>query len=142
MTAGTRTVVVGVVANPRGTAALQHAVEEAHRRGARLIVVNSSRGDALVDEDVLFGDRLRQLHDELTVSGLPFEVRQPVRGLDVAEELAAVVEETGAELVVIGLRRRSAVGKLLTGSAAQRILLEVDCPVLAVKTPPHEDDHP
>ena len=78
MTAGTRTVVVGVVANPRGTAALQHAVEEAHRRDARLIVVNSSRGDALVDEDVLFGDRLRQLHDELTVSGLPFKVRQPV----------------------------------------------------------------
>jgi nucleotide-binding universal stress UspA family protein len=56
----------------------------------------------------------------------------------VAEDLAAVVEETGAELLVIGLRKRSAVGKLLMGSAAQRILLDVDCPVLAVKNPPGE----
>jgi nucleotide-binding universal stress UspA family protein len=39
-------------------------------------------------------------------------------------------------VLVIGIRHRSAVGKLLMGSAAQRILLDVDCPVLAVKTPP------
>ena len=128
-------VVVGVVPNPRGQAALEHAVVEAHRRGARLVVVNSSRGDALVDEEYLFGERLRQLEADLTVSGVPFELRQPV-GRDVAEELAAAVAETDADLLVIGLRRRSAVGKLLMGSAAQRILLDVDCPVLAVKGPP------
>jgi nucleotide-binding universal stress UspA family protein len=39
-------------------------------------------------------------------------------------------------VLVIGLRRRTAVGKLLLGSAAQRILLTVDCPVLAVEGPP------
>jgi nucleotide-binding universal stress UspA family protein len=129
-------VVVGVVANPRGEAALEHALLEARRRDARLVVVNSSRGDALVDEDFLQGDTLRRLHADLTASGVPFEVRQPVRGTDVAEELAAVVQESGAELLVIGLRRRSAVGKLLMGSAAQRILLVVDCPILSVKSPP------
>ncbi|MFW3168408.1 universal stress protein [Geodermatophilus sp. CPCC 206100] len=133
----TGVVVVGVVPNPRGEAALQHAVVEARRRDARLVVVNSSRGDALVDEEYLQGDRLRQLQADLTAAGVSFEVRQPI-GRDVAEELAAAVEETGAELLVIGLRRRSAVGKLLMGSAAQRILLDVDCPVLAVKTPPPE----
>jgi nucleotide-binding universal stress UspA family protein len=130
-------VVVGVVPNPRGQAALEHAVAEAHRRGARLVVVNSSRGDALVDEEYLFGERLRQLEADLTVSGVPFELRQPV-GRDVADELAAAVAETDADLLVIGVRRRSAVGKLLMGSAAQRILLDVDCPVLAVKGPPRE----
>jgi nucleotide-binding universal stress UspA family protein len=130
-------VVVGVVPNPRGQAALEHAVAEAHRREARLVVVTSSRGDALVDEEYLQGAPLRQLQADLTVSGVPFELRQPV-GRDVAEELAAAVAETDAELLVIGLRRRSAVGKLLMGSAAQRILLGVDCPVLAVKGPPQE----
>jgi nucleotide-binding universal stress UspA family protein len=128
-------VVVGHVPTPRGRAALEHALAEARRRAARLVVVNSSRGDALVDEEYLQGDPLRRLEDELTVSGVPFELRRPV-GRDVAEELADTVEETGAELLVIGLRRRSAVGKLLVGSAAQRILLAVDCPVLAVKGSP------
>ncbi|SDG82822.1 universal stress protein [Klenkia brasiliensis] len=131
-------VVVGYVPNPRGRAALEHAVAEAHRRDALLVVVNSSRGDALVDEEFLRGDQLRALHDELAASGLRTEVRQPVRGRDVAEELSAVCTETGAELLVIGLKRRSAVGKLLMGSAAQRILLDVECPVLGVKSPPRE----
>jgi len=129
-------VVVGMVPNPRGQAALQHGLREARQRAARLVVVNTSRGDALVDEEFLQGDALRRLHEELAAAGVPFEVRQPVHGRDVAEELSAVVAETGAELLVIGVRRRTPVGKLLMGSAAQRILLEVDCPILAVKSPP------
>jgi nucleotide-binding universal stress UspA family protein len=129
-------VVVGYVPTPSGRAALAHALQESRRRDARLVLVNTSRGDALVDEEFLQGDALRELTADLTGSGVPFEVRQPVRGRDVADELAATVEESSAELLVIGLRHRSPVGKLLMGSAAQRILLGVDCPVLAVKTPP------
>ena len=131
-------VVVGMVPNPRGQAALAHGLRESRLRGARLVVVNASRGDALVDEDFVQGEGLTRLHEALAASGVVAELRQPVHGRDVAEELAAVVEETSAELLVIGMRRRSAVGKLLMGSAAQRILLEVDCPVLAVKGPPRE----
>ncbi|MGY1772085.1 universal stress protein [Blastococcus sp. SYSU D00813] len=137
MTGAERVVVVGYVPTPRGQAALAHGIDEARRRGARLVVVNSTLGDALVDEDYVQGDALRRLQDELTVSGMPAELRQPI-GRDVAEELTATAAETGAELVVIGLRRRSAVGKLLTGSAAQRVLLQVDCPVLAVKGAPDD----
>ena len=58
-------VVVGHVPTPRGAAALQHGVQEAHRRGARLVVVNSSRGDALVDPEFLRDDALRRLEDDL-----------------------------------------------------------------------------
>ncbi len=129
-------VVVGFVPGPRGEAALLHGIEECRRRGARLVVVNSSRGDALVDERFVQGAELRRLEDELTVAGVPAELRQSMSGRDVAEELAEVVAETSAELLVIGLRRRSLVGKLLMGSAAQRILLDVECPILAVKAPP------
>jgi nucleotide-binding universal stress UspA family protein len=60
-------------------------------------------------------------------------VRQLVRGNEPAEDLIAVANETDADLIVIGLRRRTPVGKLILGSNAQRILLDAPCAVLAVK---------
>ena len=55
-------------------------------------------------------------------SGVSHEVRQTM-GVDVAEQVLAVADEVSASLIVIGLRRRTPVGKLLMGSVAQRILL-------------------
>ena len=50
-----------------------------------------------------------------------------------ADALVRVADERDASVVVIGLRHRTPVGKLIMGSAAQRILLDARCPVLAVK---------
>ncbi|GAB3261392.1 hypothetical protein GCM10027562_24790 [Arthrobacter pigmenti] len=57
---------------------------------------------------------------------------QPL-GPDFADALIAEAEQHEATMVVIGLRRRSPVGKLFLGSTAQQILLQAHCPVLAVK---------
>ncbi|MBY4226731.1 universal stress protein [Rhodococcus sp. 06-1460-1B] len=57
---------------------------------------------------------------------------------DAADELLDTSEEIGATVIVVGIRRRSAVGKLLLGSNAQRILLGADVPVIAVKAAQHE----
>lgn len=127
------TVVVGYVPRPEGRAALQRGAEEARLRGARLVVVNSTRGDALVDDRYLAGDAVAELRTELDALELDTELRQVSSGHDVADDLAAVATETAADLVVIGLRRRTPVGKLILGSAASRILLTVPVPVLAVK---------
>jgi nucleotide-binding universal stress UspA family protein len=54
-------------------------------------------------------------------------------GADIVEAFEDVVRVTGARMVVIGIRSRSPVGKLVMGSDAQRLLLELDVPVLAVK---------
>jgi len=126
-------VVVGYVPSPEGRAALERGVAEARLRGARLVVVNASRGDALVDPRYLGAAAAADLETELAGLGLEAELRQLSVGDDVAEDLDRVAEEVGAELVVIGLRRRSPVGKLILGSAASRILLTVGRPVLAVK---------
>ena len=58
---------------------------------------------------------------------------QPVRGNDAAAEVLEAAEENNAEMIVIGLRRRTPVGKLIMGACRSSILLEADCPVLAVK---------
>ena len=56
-----------------------------------------------------------------------------LNGGDVADDLIATAEEVGAQLVVLGLRRRSPVGKLILGANAQRVLFDAPCPVLTVK---------
>ena len=129
------TIVVGYVPKPEGKAALRRAAEEAKLRGSRLVVINSNRGgrDLDAEENVRYERELATVRDELTTAGVEHEVRQLVRGLEPAEDLIAVAEEVQADVIVIGLRRRTPVGKLILGSNAQRILLDAPCPVLAVK---------
>jgi nucleotide-binding universal stress UspA family protein len=129
------TIVVGYVPKPEGKAALRRAAEEAKLRGMRLVVVNSHRGGREFDsEDAIESEaQLQEVKSELAVHGVEHDVRQLVRGMDPAEDLVNVANEVGAEMIVIGLRRRSPVGKLILGSNAQRVLLDAPCPVLAVK---------
>jgi nucleotide-binding universal stress UspA family protein len=128
-------IVVGYVPSPEGRAALRRGAEEARLRGTKLIVINSNRGG----RDLTSSDAARQEADladvraQLGRDAIEHEVRLLVRGLEPAEDLIAVAEEEGADFIVIGLRRRTAVGKLILGSNAQRVLLEATCPVLAVK---------
>ncbi len=133
-------IVVGYVPKAEGRAALRRAVEEAKLRNARLVVINSARGGREFDADdaVRSEEELEAVRSELAVTGVEAEVRQLVRGMDVAEDIIAVAKENSADFIVIGLRRRSPVGKLILGSNAQRILLESPCPVLAVKAE-HDD---
>ncbi|GGF32479.1 universal stress protein [Marmoricola endophyticus] len=128
-------IVVGYVPKPEGHAALDRAVAEAQLRGAHLVVVNSNRGAHGHPEEQTreIEDALNEVRTRLDASGVDHEVRHFVRGLEPAEDLISIADEVSAELIVIGLRRRTPVGKLVLGSNAQRILLDASCPVLAVK---------
>jgi nucleotide-binding universal stress UspA family protein len=129
------TIVVGYVPKPEGRAALRRGAEEARLRNARLVVVNSHRGGREFSaEDAADTEaQLQEVRDELSAAGVEHEIRQLVRGMDPAEDLINVAADVSAEFIVIGLRRRTPVGKLILGSNAQRILLDAPCPVLAVK---------
>ena len=129
-------VVVGYVPTPEGEAALEHAVQEARLRDTRLVVVNSSRGDALVDPRYAQPDEIDILRKRLDEEEVEHLVLQSMRGHDAADEVIEAADRHRGDVVVIGLRRRSPVGKLILGSTAQRILLEAPCPVLAVKAAP------
>jgi nucleotide-binding universal stress UspA family protein len=128
-------IVVGYVPKAEGKAALSRAVEEAKLRNLKLVVVNSNRGGRELSdsENAEIEQQLDQVRDELKSSGVEHEVRHFVRGLEPAEDLISIAGEVEAELIVIGLRRRTPVGKLILGSNAQKILLDATCPVLAVK---------
>jgi len=129
------TIVVGYVPKPEGDAALERAIEEAKLRNASLVVVNSHRGgEAFDDTDARESEaELDSVSARLKDAGVEFDIRQLVRGQDPADDLIAIAAETDAAFIVIGLRRRTPVGKLILGSNAQRVLLDAECPVLAVK---------
>jgi len=126
-------IVVGYVPKPEGRAALDRGIAEAKLRGGRLVVLNASRGDALVDAGYAGVQEIELVKSRLADSGVDHELRQLVRGHEPADEVVDLAAELGAELVVIGMRPRSAVGKFLLGSTAQRILMDAPCPVLTVK---------
>ena len=129
-------IVVGYVPKPEGRAALRRAAEEARLRAFKLVVVSSQRGGRQrATEDASDSDaELKAVHEELTDAGVEHEIRQVIRLSDIADDLIAVAAEVDADFIVIGLRRRSPLGKLILGSSAQRVLLDAPCPVLAVKS--------
>lgn len=129
------TIVVGYVPTPEGRAALRHGIEEAKLRHTRLVVINTSKGGGYLDEAGISADEraLDGVRAQLADSGVEHEVARLVRGREPAEELVDVATEIKADLIVIGLRRRSAVGKLILGSNALRVMHDAPCPVLAVR---------
>ena len=138
------TIVVGFTQRPESRAALAWAVEQARLTGAHLHVVQStstsgSENPSSVRDWVAETDRAQAEGEELVAElggrgvSAAFELeRSPSRA---AETLVEAAREQEAEMVVIGIRRRSPVGKLVLGSVSQDVLLGVDCPVVAVKGP-------
>ena len=122
---GGSVIVVGYSARAEGRAALQRAVSEAALRGSSLLVVHTAPEAELTE-----------LQEQLAAAGVPHQVRAARDSTDPADEVLKAAESSDAEFIVIGLRRRSPVGKLLLGSNAQRVLLDAGCPVLAVKAAP------
>jgi len=76
---------------------------------------------------------LEHVRREFTTMGLVCDTHVVVTTLSAGEAIAQFAEENSIDLIVIGVRRRSKVGKLVFGSNAQLVILTAPCPVLTVK---------
>ena len=121
--------------------ALQEGARQAAYRGTDLVVVHVV--DSL-DNDIAEANKAGisdAVEKALAAAALP-DVRWGVRLVaggrdiaDVSEAILGAVGELGPDLLVIGARRRSPLGKAFLGSVAQNIILDADVPVLVVKSP-------
>ncbi|WP_134740871.1 universal stress protein [Nocardioides sp. 503] len=127
------TVLIGYVPTPVGEAALEAGLAEAAVHGDDVVILNSPRRGSTVDADLVDHETDEALVARAAAAGVTARVDHAEHGSDVVATFESVVAETGARLIVIGMRRRSPVGKLVLGSDAQRILLEASVPVLSVK---------
>jgi nucleotide-binding universal stress UspA family protein len=130
-------IVVGYVMTDESRAALEWAIRQADRGDVEIVVTHSIRGGGSMDteqaEVLAYRKELDAIEQRLTDAGIPHLTRRLIRGLSPAEDLAQVAEEERADLIAIGIRQQSRVGKLIMGSDAQQILLTARCPVVAVK---------
>lgn len=125
-------IVVGYRPTPEGAAALEHALEEQHHRQTRILILHSSEPlDRSLKQSL--EQQIDALSNRLATAGVDHDIRGIDVDADPADAILNAAAEADAQLMVIGVRRRSPVGKLFLGSTAQRVLLEADCPVLAVK---------
>lgn len=127
------TVLVGYLPTPEGEAAFTAAVTEAQRRTEPLLLVNSPRGSAPISAEAADERKVADLTERARQAGVDLQLHTAPHTGELADHLLRTAEEATASVIVIGLRRRSPVGKLFLGSTAQRILLDANQPVLAVK---------
>ncbi len=127
------TILVAYVPRPEGRAALDKGIEIAKRRQEPVLIVNASPGGQQEDASLVPGFEVEQIEAQLAAQGIQGEFKQFVRGKNAVEEINDLVETRDISVLIIGLRKRTAVGKLLLGSVAQELLMTVPCPVLCVK---------
>jgi len=125
-------ILVGYIPAAEGVAAFDFAVEHAKLTGAHLTVLNTGKNGDYSDPVYASSQDIDAVEADLGKSGLEFEIRRPNDGLSATDSILGVAEEIGADLLVIGLRKRTAVGKLITGSTAQAVLLNSPVPVICV----------
>ena len=126
-------IVTGYIPTPEGVAAVDYAIEQARTTGSRLTVVNTGKNGDYSDPVFATAQDIDALDSQLEAAGIEHEIVRPTEGGPAAASILSAAEKAGADLIVIGIRRRSPVGKLITGSTAQAVLLGADCPVVAVK---------
>jgi nucleotide-binding universal stress UspA family protein len=128
------TVVVGYVPDASGYLAVTEAVRETRWRETDIVVVNVVDSVGYTRPTAADELDLDALTARLDSEGVPHRIRHLDIGSGTASDaILRVAEEVDAELLVVGIHRRSPVGKVLLGSNAQRILLNATCPVLAVR---------
>ena len=106
---------------------------------------NVFKGEIILVQSMIGGPEVPRKDFEVAENNLEYEKSQlqgkkipcdtvlSVRGLEAGEDLVQLAEENKVDEVIIGVRRRSKVGKLLFGSTAQYVILNAHCPVVAVK---------
>jgi nucleotide-binding universal stress UspA family protein len=123
--------------SPAKTVALQQAAREAKSRGTELAVLHVVENLDLDVEEAYrssLTDEIEAALKAVEATGVVWRLHLDTAREDVAETIMNLTKTVRADLLVIGARRRSPLGKFLLGSVTQTLILESDLPVLVVKS--------
>jgi nucleotide-binding universal stress UspA family protein len=98
------------------------------------IMTSLEQSPELKKEDIDKAEsKLEKLRTSFKSDGIPCETQASVSYQSPGEDLVRFAKENDIDEIIIGVRRRSKVGKLVFGSTAQYVILEAPCPVVTVK---------
>jgi len=76
---------------------------------------------------------LEYIKAQLEEEKIPCEIHLLIRGLTPGDDLVQFAKDHGADEIIVGVEKKSKVGKFVFGSNAQYVILEAHCPVVTVK---------
>lgn len=128
-------ILVGYNGSDPSRKAIDLSIEYAKAFKAEVLIVTSLYGGKITDGDETHyaEEEFEELQKRFETEDIACTTELLVRGLDPGEDIVKSAEESGVELIIIGVKRRSKTGKLLFGSIAQYVILKAKCPVLTVK---------
>jgi nucleotide-binding universal stress UspA family protein len=126
-------ILVGYDGSESSKEALRIARKHALAFGATVDVVTSmEKGNNTDDEDAALRG-LEWAKTQFDEKGVTCRTHLLIRGVSPGEDLVEFATENKMDEIIVGVKKRSKVGKLLMGSTAQYVILEAGCPVVSVK---------
>lgn len=116
---------------PTSEASFAYAVKAAKETGASLVVLASEEG--LDPKKAAKVKDRRPLKERLEETGVPFELGTVPKRDDPAEDILRAAFDEEVDLIVIGMRHRTPIGRILFGDTSYRIIMESPVPVVCVK---------
>jgi nucleotide-binding universal stress UspA family protein len=128
-------ILIGYDGSNSAKEALMVAKKHARAFGASVEVVTSmEKGTENQQSDIESAEKgLDWAKSVFSDAGIDCLSHLLIRGLDPGEDIVQFAKENKVDEIVVGVKRRSKVGKLLMGSTAQYIILKAHCPVVSVK---------
>ena len=128
-------ILLGYDGSHAAMAALNLAVKHGKAFNGTVYVIHSLTGGTEDNEEKIAAasDQLAFAEGLIQEAGVSCETHLLVRGLPAGEDIVRFAAENKMDTIIIGVRRRSQVGKLLFGSVAAVVILNAPCPVITVR---------
>jgi len=129
-------ILVGYDGSNMAKAALELAKNRARTWGAKIDVIKCMEQSRNLEyEEIRKAEQNLEgeVHNILNSEKVSYETHLLISGQDFGEDLVEFAEQNKADEIIIGIRRKSKVGKLMFGSTAQYVILNATCPVVSVK---------
>ena len=112
------------------------ARQHAEIYGASLLMVKALpqspelKFEDIQKEEASLESEAKEILDDSNIS---YETHAIVTNISPGEEIVEFANRNEVEEIVIGIRKRSKVGKLVFGSTAQFVILNAHCPVVSIR---------